>query len=160
MISADKNNDREPFIRILRGRDGNENFIRTINVFHPRDADIDSSCPISAHPSREERQRHCQTPPPEGHCKENPAQKFRFHSQSNKCQAFTYTGCGADYNVFDDERACMTYCTQADPERDAPQAGKCYFGGANYEVGSVLQTEPQYTCTCSIPPEFTCLMRT
>ncbi|XP_074600647.1 uncharacterized protein LOC141854745 [Brevipalpus obovatus] len=115
---------------------------------------IQYHCP---HPSLEERQNHCRQEPHDGAC--NPSSKYRFDDVQKKCKQFTYTACGGDMNVFEDDKSCMKYCTERGPSPAEPVKGKCYFNGTNYDVGSVLETEPQYACKCQLPPDFTCIMR-
>lgn len=108
-------------------------------------------------PSLEMRREHCKQAHYYGYCEQN-VTSYHFDTATNQCLPFTYSGCGGSINTFETLKQCTDYCTAPDPIRPAPIPGKCYFDGVNYDIGSKLVTEATFNCTCSLPPDFTCVL--
>ncbi|XP_015791310.1 papilin [Tetranychus urticae] len=109
-------------------------------------------------PNLERRRNHCRQTHYYGYCQQN-LTYYHFDTKTNQCLPFTFSGCGGTVNTFATLKACTDYCTAPDPIRPAPIPGKCYFDGVNYDIGSKLVTKGTYNCICSIPPDFTCVLK-
>ena len=52
----------------------------------------------------------CEQQKDAGYCHSDGRQRWYFDQEKQKCQAFTYSGCGGNANNFASEVLCMRHC--------------------------------------------------
>ncbi|CAH1111392.1 unnamed protein product, partial [Psylliodes chrysocephalus] len=63
----------------------------------------------------------CTLPAVQGDC-EGEYPQYYYDQSSDSCQAFTYTGCGGNYNRFQDQQSCEQRCKKSVPQPTYTQA--------------------------------------